>query len=173
MTKIGRNEPCPCGSGNKYKKCCLNKETEATAAVASAEQPRPALSLKAEVAKAQQAAMEKRYGLHTLGVFIFFTTETGDGWVLEISEMDALQIAKGGQKIEVEIEESEETIEVNWSHKFSVKNNVFQVTDYKTKETTVFDAYPGNRLAKAVKQCRSRFPQEMLEQVHVQENSAA
>ena len=24
--KIGRNKPCPCGSGKKYKKCCLNKE---------------------------------------------------------------------------------------------------------------------------------------------------
>lgn len=23
--KIGRNEPCPCGSGKKYKKCCLAK----------------------------------------------------------------------------------------------------------------------------------------------------
>ncbi len=23
MVKIGRNEPCPCGSGKKYKKCCL------------------------------------------------------------------------------------------------------------------------------------------------------
>lgn len=23
--KIGRNDPCPCGSGRKYKKCCLNK----------------------------------------------------------------------------------------------------------------------------------------------------
>jgi uncharacterized protein len=23
--KIGRNEPCPCGSGKKYKKCCLLK----------------------------------------------------------------------------------------------------------------------------------------------------
>ena len=23
--KIGRNEPCPCGSGKKYKKCCLPK----------------------------------------------------------------------------------------------------------------------------------------------------
>ena len=23
--KIGRNEPCPCGSGKKYKQCCLNK----------------------------------------------------------------------------------------------------------------------------------------------------
>ncbi|MCX7130877.1 SEC-C metal-binding domain-containing protein, partial [Aeromonas sp.] len=22
--KIGRNEPCPCGSGKKYKQCCLH-----------------------------------------------------------------------------------------------------------------------------------------------------
>jgi transposase len=22
--KVGRNEPCPCGSGRKYKACCLN-----------------------------------------------------------------------------------------------------------------------------------------------------
>ena len=24
FTKVGRNDPCPCGSGKKYKKCCLN-----------------------------------------------------------------------------------------------------------------------------------------------------
>lgn len=23
--KIGRNEPCPCGSGKKFKKCCIDK----------------------------------------------------------------------------------------------------------------------------------------------------
>ncbi len=23
--KVGRNDPCPCGSGKKYKKCCMNK----------------------------------------------------------------------------------------------------------------------------------------------------
>lgn len=23
---IGRNEPCPCGSGLKFKKCCIDKE---------------------------------------------------------------------------------------------------------------------------------------------------
>jgi len=22
MPKVGRNEPCPCGSGKKYKNCC-------------------------------------------------------------------------------------------------------------------------------------------------------
>lgn len=24
-SKLGRNDPCPCGSGKKYKKCCLNE----------------------------------------------------------------------------------------------------------------------------------------------------
>jgi hypothetical protein len=24
--KVGRNDPCPCGSGKKYKKCCLHKQ---------------------------------------------------------------------------------------------------------------------------------------------------
>jgi SWIM/SEC-C metal-binding protein len=24
--RIGRNDPCPCGSGRKYKKCCMQKE---------------------------------------------------------------------------------------------------------------------------------------------------
>jgi|GEM_PF-1435665 len=25
MARIGRNQPCPCGSGKKYKKCCYEK----------------------------------------------------------------------------------------------------------------------------------------------------
>ena len=27
--KVGRNDPCPCGSGIKYKKCCLGKDLQA------------------------------------------------------------------------------------------------------------------------------------------------
>src|SRR5271155_3117590 len=26
MKKIGRNDPCPCGSGKQYKKCCIQSE---------------------------------------------------------------------------------------------------------------------------------------------------
>lgn len=26
--KIGRNDPCPCGSGKKYKKCCINSQND-------------------------------------------------------------------------------------------------------------------------------------------------
>lgn len=28
MSKIGRNDPCPCGSGTKYKKCCMARDQE-------------------------------------------------------------------------------------------------------------------------------------------------
>lgn len=24
--KVGRNDPCPCGSGKKFKNCCMNKK---------------------------------------------------------------------------------------------------------------------------------------------------
>jgi hypothetical protein len=27
--RVGRNEPCPCGSGKKYKQCCLEKDEAA------------------------------------------------------------------------------------------------------------------------------------------------
>ncbi|WP_202903220.1 SEC-C metal-binding domain-containing protein [Paenibacillus gorillae] len=26
MKKLGRNDPCHCGSGLKYKKCCIDKD---------------------------------------------------------------------------------------------------------------------------------------------------
>ena len=38
MAKIGRNDPCPCGSGKKYKKCCMASD-EAAARAARPAQP--------------------------------------------------------------------------------------------------------------------------------------
>ena len=28
MEKVGRNDPCPCGSGKKFKKCCESEKTQ-------------------------------------------------------------------------------------------------------------------------------------------------
>ena len=42
---LGRNDPCHCGSGKKYKQCCLAKDEEkarAERAKAAAEAPLPA-----------------------------------------------------------------------------------------------------------------------------------
>lgn len=31
VSKVGRNAPCPCGSGEKFKRCCLGKKIEPSA----------------------------------------------------------------------------------------------------------------------------------------------
>lgn len=47
MSTVGRNDPCPCGSGKKYKRCCLHQheaaaaERAAAAAQAAAQLPPP------------------------------------------------------------------------------------------------------------------------------------
>ena len=38
--KPGRNEPCPCGSGRKFKKCCLGRDGGASIAGGAARRPR-------------------------------------------------------------------------------------------------------------------------------------
>jgi tetratricopeptide (TPR) repeat protein len=38
MAKTGRNDPCHCGSGKKYKRCCLEKDDDAASAAAQARQ---------------------------------------------------------------------------------------------------------------------------------------
>ena len=47
MIKTGRNDPCHCGSGQKYKRCCLDKDVAAEratrAATPAAKPPPPAL----------------------------------------------------------------------------------------------------------------------------------
>jgi tetratricopeptide (TPR) repeat protein len=37
MAKIGRNDPCPCNSGKKYKKCCLASDEAAARAARPAQ----------------------------------------------------------------------------------------------------------------------------------------
>jgi len=42
MAKIGRNDPCPCWSGQKYKRCCLPRDEAAERAAASERAAAPA-----------------------------------------------------------------------------------------------------------------------------------
>ena len=53
--KIGRNDPCPCGSGRKYKKCCLNKIINA---------------VPAKVIQHFQEVLAKQKTLENMGIFI-------------------------------------------------------------------------------------------------------
>ena len=160
MAKIGRNDPCFCGSGKKFKKCCLG---------AGATSPtKPAIpSITVEVDKIQESAVAKKAAILALGVFVLFSTTSGDAWLLEVTDMDAIQVARGGEKLAVEIEENPETIEINWTHKFEVKNKKFILTSYKDKSEEIREDYPAHTILTNVKKILSRIPPEMISTIHL------
>jgi hypothetical protein len=55
MATPGRNEPCSCGSGKKYKHCCLSKDEAAARAAHAAETKTEAEQPPAEAAPAETA----------------------------------------------------------------------------------------------------------------------
>ena len=55
MPKTGRNDPCPCGSGQKYKRCCLDKDQAADHDTLAARQ------VERDAIKAQHRAQVKDY----------------------------------------------------------------------------------------------------------------
>ncbi len=163
MLKIGRNDPCPCGSGKKYKKCCLIKQANGEQIQAPAKK----VTVTEEVNILQKAATNKEETLKMIGVFIFFSTPEGDAWLLELTEMDALLVAKDGKKIEVEINENPQTIEVNWSHSFKIVKKDLVTTAYADKSVEVHTNYPTPTINSALNKIQRNFSSQLLDSIHV------
>lgn len=170
MAKIGRNQPCPCGSGKKYKHCCLLLD-RSVQPNASMEQIR--ISLLGEIEKIQAAAAEKQRVLRELGVFIFFSDLSGDAWVLEVTDSDAVQVAREGEPVKIELNENPEIIEINWSHTYTLRNKRLFLTAYADKQEVELARAPTQQINAAIKRIYKRYTPELLNQVHVDTDASS
>jgi len=164
MGKIGRNQPCPCGSGKKYKHCCLSGQQSETPL---SETDRMRISLLAAIEKVQGIAAEKKASFHELGVFLFYSDTAGDAWMLEVTEADAVCIAQGGVALHVPIEENPETIEINFSHTFALRERQLLVTAYADKSEALLEHAPTQQVHAAIRRVHKRYPKEVLARMHV------
>jgi len=164
MGKVGRNQSCPCGSGKKYKHCCLTAQQAGTTASPTNLMK---VSLMGAIEKIQGAAVGKKVTFQELGVFFLFSDDAGDAWLLESTESDAVQVAKGGEALAVPIDENPETIEINFSHTFALRDRQFFLTAYADKAETRLEKAPTQQIHAAIRRLRKRYSPEMLEQMHV------
>ncbi|WP_448873610.1 hypothetical protein [Desulfobulbus propionicus] len=125
------------------------------------------ISLKAAIEKIQGMAMAKKVSFHELGVFLFFSDQEGDAWLLEVTESDAIQVARAGRAMEVAIDENPETIEINFSHTFALHNRQLILTAYDDKSETLLERAPCQQIHAAIRRLHKRYPREMLEKMHV------
>lgn len=165
MGKIGRNEACPCGSGRKFKRCCLGKQQTASSNLTEVQKTQ--ISLQNAISTIQKAASQGVQKVHELGVFVLFSTTGGDAWLLEVTDSDALQVAADKEILTVDFEENPETIEINWSHTFEIKDRQFVITAYKDKKVEIIENYPTHPIRAAIKRIRKKYSPELLESVHV------
>ena len=164
MSKIGRNELCPCGSGLKYKRCCLKQTTNYNPA-SPVQQLK--ISLMSDIEKIQRVAQKREETVRELGVFVLWSNQEGDAWLLEISDSDAVQVARDGELLDPPIDENPETIEINWSHTFAIRDRQFFVTTYAEKAESCIETAPTKRINAAIRRIRKKYPENVLSQVHV------
>lgn len=170
MTRIGRNEPCPCGSGRKYKQCCLQRQREDPAAFPLR---RLKISLLAEIEKIQDAARHRKETVRELGVFILFADQEGNAWLLEITESDAVQLARAGRPLEVPVNENPDTIEINWSHTFVLGERNLLVRSYADRRETCLEQVPARRINTVIRRIRGKYSPDQLSRVHLDSPEAA
>lgn len=167
MAKIGRNVKCPCGSDRKYKHCCIGQEASMKQLSSSSQEQSQTITLNELVQSVQEQAKQFEVGTKEVGVFFFFTTATGDGWVLETTQCDCVQIASKGEPILVSIDEDGETIAINWSHSYALKKNVIELKSYLDGATLFLDDAPRKDIQRAMKRIRKKLNKSQLQQLHI------
>jgi uncharacterized protein len=86
MSQVGRNDPCPCGSGLKFKKCCLNKAEAAVKSYSSAER-------QSALAKLMRFSEREEFReIHKLALQLFW----GD-WLFERRDEDIERVMDSEQ----------------------------------------------------------------------------
>jgi hypothetical protein len=166
--KIGRNDACPCGSGKKYKRCCADPSAKGSAKRKIQSGTEKKVTLGGMITQFQELARQKKEMVQQVGVFLLYSDCNGDAWVLEITDSDCIQIAAGGNGIEVPLEETEETITVDWSHTFSFKNKQLEIWSYREKNTEILEDAPSQQLFAARRKILKRLSPELLDQMHLE-----
>jgi hypothetical protein len=69
-----------------------------------------------EVRYMQRRAAQRQSRIVTIGQLVLFSTETGDAWLLDPSDQLAAPLARDGDPLSVEVEETDTSFTVAWRH---------------------------------------------------------
>jgi hypothetical protein len=99
-----------------------------------------------EVTYIQQRAVNRDGRIVTVGPLLLFSTETGDGWLLDPVDHLAAPIARDGDALPISIEDTEKTFSIAWQGSYAIVDDVFTFQDAVSGRTTTFVGYPIQQL---------------------------
>lgn len=90
----------------------------------------------------------------TLGPLVFFSTDTGDAWMLDPVDNLALCLARDGAAVPTSITESEERFAVEWTHSYDIDDDVINVVDRSGRSRAIL-GYPTREIGRAILRMQS------------------
>jgi hypothetical protein len=86
-----------------------------------------------------------------VGPLVFFSTASGDAWVLDPADERALCLARDGSAMRVHVEETAERFAIEWTHHYRIDGSamVFSAADGKI---TVIEGYPSDEIRRTARQ---------------------
>jgi hypothetical protein len=98
-------------------------------------------------------AIAEDAGVVSLGPLVFFSTATGDAWVLDAEDNLALQLAAAGTRLPFAITETRERFAIEWAGTFEIAGDLMTFADKAGKLRTVM-GYPTREIAAALARAR-------------------
>ena len=102
-----------------------------------------------EVRHIQKCAARYDGRIVTLGQLIFFSTETGDAWLLDCEDGLAAQLATDGEPEPIHIEETDANFSIEWKGQYRIDGPAFIFVDRKTRRSRAILGYPTGKLQHA------------------------
>lgn len=113
-------------------------------------QTRESLNLAKEVGTIQRRAADQVGRIVSIGPLVFFSTNTGDAWMLEPADHLAVRLARGGDPLPVLIEETKDRFAIGWQGRFHCDGDTFVYEDNESGRVSAISGYPVKQLLRAI-----------------------
>jgi hypothetical protein len=102
-----------------------------------------------EVRYIQDKAADHDGRMVIIGQLILFSTDTGDAWLLDVTDGLAARLARDGDPESIDLEETDTSFAIEWNGHYRIEGPAFVYSDRDTGRVTTILGYPTQKIAQA------------------------
>jgi hypothetical protein len=102
-----------------------------------------------EVVYIQNKAAEHDGRVVHLGQLVLFSTDTGDAWLLDVTDQLAAPLARNGDPEPIRLEETDTSFAIGWKGHYHIEGSAFIYADRDSGRVRTIFGYPTQTIARA------------------------
>jgi hypothetical protein len=100
-----------------------------------------------EIRYIQDKAADHDGRMVTIGQLILFSTDTGDAWLLDVTDHFAARLARDGDPEPIHLEETDTSFAIEWTGQYRIDGPAFVYADRDTGRLITILGYPTRKIA--------------------------